>query len=207
MSHHQASPISLPGIIIFEVDTVGSAETKKALVLVRQNIRGCIIRRTQGKIAKRNINDSRRTANRMVLEKTRHSSNIYHGSRIHSGMRRSEGRSMDATIPGRIEYQEPVSNLNYGQRRIIQFGQDSEVPPTQSTHRIPLPLSPTAGQTKEVNHEHHPREGQPIRYPDETPPDKLSQSLEEFMALADGSREWGLEERVNWDWLDNEMLE
>ena len=194
MPYSDAPPISLPGVVIFEVNTQGRAEVKQALQSRRQNIRGCIIRRTQSKITQRSNDDSRESTNRVVFERTRGGSYLSDRSRIHSGMRRGQGRCMDMSIPDRTEYYQPT-NIDDRQRRKLRPSKDCQIPSPQSPYRTPIPLSATTGLAEIPRDADHPRKGQPGGHSDETFTYELDQDMEEYLAS------------INWDSWVNEMLE
>ena len=124
-------------------------------------------------------------SNRMVFETAGRSRDLSNGSRIYSGMRRGEGCSMDTTIFGRTQSGKQLSDIDHGQRRIIQPSENSEVPPSQPTHRTPLPLLTAASQVEKSHNANNPGEGQSGRHPHEAFAYELDQDMEEYVAGID----------------------
>jgi len=95
-------------------------------------------------------------------------------------LRRSEGCSLDATVPTGIRNQLEANPL-YRQRGSLQSEQDIQVCPPQQAHRTPIPLSPTTtpvGASRDANYSWEEQSGGPTY---ETPADEYTEWMEDVM--------------------------
>ena len=100
-------------------------------------------------------------------------------------------RTMDISIPERNPPRAEASNAVHGQRSSPQVNKDPNVPPTDLTHRTPIPLcSGTCGQESPPDNWDQ-GQGQPCRPINEALTDELDWAME------DGSLHWL--DTVQWD--------
>jgi len=125
-----------------------------------------VIRRRGIQVTERCDDDSREPISQMVQLKTRDSVTLNNRSRVYSGLRRSKGRGLDATIPTRTRNNDQA-HIIYGQRKSVQLEQGIEICSQESPYRTPIPLPVPASPIWEIEHHNHSREEQPSRHPDE----------------------------------------
>jgi len=145
-----------------------------------QYIHRCLVWRRRVTIANGSNDNSREPANRMVQSEAGGSLTIDHRSRIHSGLRRSEGCSLDPAIPERIRNNDHPYTP-HRQRGGVQSQQGIKVRLPQSPYRTLVPLSALANPSEEATDQNDTWEGQSCRYSDEALANELSEWLEGAM--------------------------
>ena len=144
------------------------------------NIRRRSLRRGEVKIPDRSPSNSRKPADRLVQQEAGRSLIIGNGSGVYSGLRGSEGRSLDPAIPSGTrdnDYSDPL----HRQRGSLQSQQSLQVRQEEQAYRTSIPLSPPATTSREAEDSHNPGEGQSSGPPNETTPDDDNDWIEGIM--------------------------
>jgi len=106
-----------------------------------QYIHRCLVRRRRVTITDGSNDNLGEPADRKVQSEAGGSLTIDYGSRIYSGLRRSEGCGLDPGIPKRIRNKDQ-SHTPYGQRRSIQPQQEIEVRQQIRTEKLHIKTIP-----------------------------------------------------------------
>jgi len=165
-SRSEQLPDSTQGIEVFVLNEVRWAALKESRRSGNKDICGHVLRCGGIQVTEWCDDDSWESTCRIVQSETRDSVALNNRSRVYSGLRRSEGRSLDVTIPSGTRNHDQAYVV-YGQRRSVQLEQGIEICSEESPYRTPIPLPTPASPIWEMEHNNYSGEEQSSRHPDE----------------------------------------
>jgi len=154
--------------------------TKESRRSRNKDICGHILRRGGIQAIERCNDDYQEPIGWMVRSKARDSVAFNNRSGVHSGLRRSEGCSLDATIPSGTRNHDQA-HIVHGERRSVQLEQGIEVCSEESSYRTPIPLPMPRSPIWETEHNDYSRKNQPSRCPDEVVTYECNEWMEGIM--------------------------